>query len=209
MGVYASAVQSDGYRDAKVSTLLDTVSDVVGPDADGGAAMRWLGPDGSDRGSAAVLMVSNNPYRLGALFGNGTRPRLDGGVLGVAATRERGESRLSSSWTCADGNQRCEGMGEFGTWGPCEGAVTPAADACGEPVLRPNELERHPIHVAGRAFTEDASGHRRLRTPLRARDAAPPAPAPRLGGDTREVLLALGATEADLERLAAAKAILV
>ena len=102
MGVYASAVQSDGYRDAKVSTLLDTVSDVVGPDADGGAAMRWLGPDGSDRGSAAVLMVSNNPYRLGALFGNGTRPRLDGGVLGVAATRERGESRLSSSWTCAE-----------------------------------------------------------------------------------------------------------
>ena len=59
MGVYASAVQSDGYRDAKVSTLLDTVSDVVGPDA-------------------------------------------DGGVLGVAATRERGESRLSSSWTCAE-----------------------------------------------------------------------------------------------------------
>ena len=102
MGVYASAVQSDGYRDAKVSTLLDTVSDVVGPDADGGAAMRWLGPDGSDRGSAAVLMVSNNPYRLGALFGNGTRQRLDGGVLGVAATRERGESRLSSSWTCAE-----------------------------------------------------------------------------------------------------------
>ena len=82
--------------------MLDTVSDVVGPDADGGAAMRWLGPDGSDRGSAAVLMVSNNPYRLGALFGNGTRPRLDGGVLGVAATRERGESRLSSSWTCAE-----------------------------------------------------------------------------------------------------------
>lgn len=102
MGVYASAVQSDGYRDAKVSTLLDTVSDVVGPDADGGGAMRWLGPDGSDRGSAAVLMVSNNPYRLGALFGNGTRQRLDGGVLGVAATRERGESRLSSSWTCAE-----------------------------------------------------------------------------------------------------------
>jgi hypothetical protein len=47
-------------------------------------------------------MVSNNPYRLGALFGNGTRQRLDGGVLGVAATRERGESRLSSSWTCAE-----------------------------------------------------------------------------------------------------------
>lgn len=102
MGVYASAVQSDGYRDAKVSTLLDTVSDVVGPDAVGRAAMRWLGPDGGERGTAAVLMVSNNPYRLGALFGNGTRQRLDGGVLGVAATRERGESRLSSSWTCAE-----------------------------------------------------------------------------------------------------------
>ncbi|MFZ2441804.1 MAG: diacylglycerol kinase family protein, partial [Ilumatobacteraceae bacterium] len=102
MGVYASAVQSDGYRDAKVSTLLDTVSDVVGPDAVGRAAMRWIGPDGGERGTAAVLMVSNNPYRLGALFGNGTRQRLDGGVLGVAATRERGESRLSSSWTCAE-----------------------------------------------------------------------------------------------------------
>ena len=31
------------------------------------------------------MLVSNDPYRLGRALGSGTRPRLDGGVLGIAA----------------------------------------------------------------------------------------------------------------------------
>jgi hypothetical protein len=45
--------------------------------------MHWEGPDGDEHGGA-VVMVSNNPYRLGRAIGSGTRPRMDGGVLGVA-----------------------------------------------------------------------------------------------------------------------------
>lgn len=32
---------------------------------------------------------------------------------------------------CAPGEQRCEGTGEFGAWGPCSGAVTPMQETCG------------------------------------------------------------------------------
>jgi diacylglycerol kinase family enzyme len=102
LGVYASAVQRDEYRDAKISTLLDTVPDVIGTTSTAASELRWVGPDGTTHGSTAVLLVSNNPYRVGTLIGSGTRPRLDGGVLGIVATRERG-NRTSGSrfalWT--------------------------------------------------------------------------------------------------------------
>ena len=32
---------------------------------------------------------------------------------------------------CAMGSQTCQGTSEFGTWGPCAGAVTPGAEVCG------------------------------------------------------------------------------
>ncbi|MBZ0120806.1 MAG: hypothetical protein K8H88_27680, partial [Sandaracinaceae bacterium] len=31
---------------------------------------------------------------------------------------------------CIDGTQRCEGSGEFGTWGACTGGISPGADVC-------------------------------------------------------------------------------
>jgi diacylglycerol kinase family enzyme len=81
LGLYADAVQRPGYREAKLHTLLDTVPDVLGPDA-AGPNLRWEGPDGSE--SAVAILISNNPYRLGRALGSGTRPRLDGGSLGIA-----------------------------------------------------------------------------------------------------------------------------
>jgi hypothetical protein len=101
MGVYASAVQRDAYRDAKAATLLDTVPDVLGPDGGGGGLeLRWTAPDGTVHGSSAVLLVSNNPYRLGGLIGSGTRPRLDRGTLGIVSTRDRrsGGARPLATW---------------------------------------------------------------------------------------------------------------
>lgn len=83
-GLYAQAVHSDGYRDAKIRTLLDTVPTTVAPARDGTSGrLRWTGADGSSHSSAVVLLVSNNVYRLGTAIGSGTRPRLDAGVLGV------------------------------------------------------------------------------------------------------------------------------
>jgi diacylglycerol kinase family enzyme len=81
LGLYAEAVQRAGYRDAKLRTLLDTAPDVLGPG--GGSELSWDGPDGDQENAAAVVLVSNNRYRLGRAVGSGTRPRIDDGLLGI------------------------------------------------------------------------------------------------------------------------------
>ena len=82
LGLYAEAVQRQEYRDAKIRTLLDTVPDMLGP---GGSELdlRWTGPGGSTHHAGAMVLVSNNRYRLGRAVGSGTRPRIDDGLLGV------------------------------------------------------------------------------------------------------------------------------
>jgi diacylglycerol kinase family enzyme len=82
LGLYAQAVQSRGYRDAKLRTLVDTIPEFAGP-AGHAPALRWSGPDGVSHEGGIALLISNNPYRLGRAIGAGTRPRLDGGRLGV------------------------------------------------------------------------------------------------------------------------------
>lgn len=82
LGVYAEAVGQDEYRAAKIRTLMETLVDTLGPDAEP-AELRWHDGDGVDHVSTALVLVSNNVYRLGPAIGSGTRPRLDEGVLGV------------------------------------------------------------------------------------------------------------------------------
>ena len=82
LGLYADAVQREGYRDAKLRTLLDTVPDVLGPDGDR-ARPALDGPGGHEHRSGAAILVSNNRYRLGRAVGSGTRPRIDDGLLGI------------------------------------------------------------------------------------------------------------------------------
>lgn len=91
LGVYAEAVQQGGYRDSKLRTIADTAPQVLGPGSDG-LDLHWTGPDERERDSAAVMLVSNDPYRLGRALASGTRPRLDRGLLGIAvfATAARG-----------------------------------------------------------------------------------------------------------------------
>ncbi|MEA2292532.1 MAG: hypothetical protein QOE86_171 [Solirubrobacteraceae bacterium] len=89
LGLYAVAVEREGYREAKLRTIADTVPDVLGPGAQP-LDLHWDEP-GSIAGpaGAAALLVSNNRYRLGRLVGSGTRPRLDAGRLGVAVLGTR------------------------------------------------------------------------------------------------------------------------
>jgi hypothetical protein len=82
LGLYAEAVQRPGYRAAKLRTLLDALPDALGPGAPP-PSLFWEGPAGEE--SAVAILVSNNPYRLGRAIGSGTRPRLDRGLLGIAA----------------------------------------------------------------------------------------------------------------------------
>ena len=95
LGLYAEAVQHDEYRDAKLRTLLDTVPDVLGDEGGEKLDLRWTGPDGHAHHSGAMVLVSNNRYRLGRAIGSGTRPRIDDGLLGmtvVGAPSGRGDS---------------------------------------------------------------------------------------------------------------------
>ena len=103
LGIYADAVQQEGYREAKLRTLFNAVPDALGPDGQA-PDLHWTGPDGSVHASGAVILVSNNPYRLRALD-PGTRPRLDSGRLGVtvvgpeSAGKPRG--RAVRQWSTA------------------------------------------------------------------------------------------------------------
>ena len=107
LGMYAEAVQRPGYREAKLQTLLDTVPDAIGPDAEA-PSLRWQGPDGPQ--SAVAILISNNQYRLGTVLGSGTRPRLNHGVLGITVLAPIAEDGTGSparrltmeQWTASD-----------------------------------------------------------------------------------------------------------
>jgi len=111
LGVYAEAVQSAGYRDAKLKTLADTVPTVLGP---AGAALdlRFTGADGREHNTGAVVMVSNDPYRLGRVLGSGTRPRLDTGTLGITVAGEDpagGPKKRIDEWSAPSFEVRSDG----------------------------------------------------------------------------------------------------
>ena len=101
LGLYAEAVQREGYRDAKMRTMLDTVPDVLGPDG-GTLDLRWTRSGRARAPLGRRVLVSNNRYRLGRAVGSGTRPRIDDGLLGDhrrrAATGAAGEGRVQRPW---------------------------------------------------------------------------------------------------------------
>ena len=82
LGVYAEAVGQDEYRAAKTRTLMETLVDTLGSEAKP-TELRWRDGEGDAHASTALILVSNNVYRLGASIGSGTRPRLDEAVLGI------------------------------------------------------------------------------------------------------------------------------
>jgi diacylglycerol kinase family enzyme len=111
LGVYAEAVQSAGYRDAKLRTLADTVPTVLGPSGEG-LDLRWTGADGREHKTGAVVLVSNDPYRLGHVLGSGTRPRLDAGALGIVVAGEDaagGAEKRVEEWSAPSFEVRSDG----------------------------------------------------------------------------------------------------
>ena len=84
LGLYAEAVQREGYRDAKLRTLLDTVPDVLGPGG-GELDLRWTGPGGHDapRGCDGARLQQPLPARprgrLGHAPADRRRPARDHG----------------------------------------------------------------------------------------------------------------------------------
>jgi len=115
LGLYAEAVQAEGYREAKLRTILDTLPDVLGPEGKG-LDLRWTGPGGSEHSAGAAILVSNNRYRLGKGVGSGTRPKIDDGLLGITVvsgptpgTRGRVAQRPWREWSAPSFEVRSEG----------------------------------------------------------------------------------------------------
>ena len=87
-------MQRDGYRAAKIRTILDTIPDVAGDGSDSDSGLHWHGPDGEEHPAGVVMMVSNNRYRSAARSAPGPGP-------GSTA-----RSWASSSWAARAGERR-------------------------------------------------------------------------------------------------------
>jgi diacylglycerol kinase family enzyme len=142
LGLYADAVQHEGYRDAKIRTILETVPDVLGPDGKP-LDLRWTGPDGASHMSAATILVSNNRYRLGTLVGSGTRPRMDERLLGVAAVQPSGSERLLE-WSVSEFEVESHGEVAAGIDGEAVKLTPPVSFRTRPAALRVRIAPSHP-----------------------------------------------------------------
>jgi diacylglycerol kinase family enzyme len=88
LGVYATVVQEESYRDAKLRTARNLLPEVLGRQAEP-FDLQFRTPDGQEVGGAIALMVSNNPYVVGASREAAQRTRLDRGELGIVAVTTR------------------------------------------------------------------------------------------------------------------------
>jgi len=88
LGVYATIVQQEGYRDAKAETTRSLLPEMLGRTQEP-FDLQFDQPDGSHVDGAFLIQVSNNPYVLGATLDASQRRRLDTGKLGVVAISAR------------------------------------------------------------------------------------------------------------------------
>ena len=178
LGVYAEAVQAEGYREAKLRTILDTLPDVLGPEGEG-LDLRWTGPGGSEHSSGAAILVSNNRYRLGTAVGSGTRPKIDDGLLGITVasgpTRDEGRTMLQRpwrEWSAPEFEVRAEGSIAAGIDGEALVLEAPLRFRILPGVLRVRIARQHPGASPSMAMPETllatvgalvaiATGHRR------------------------------------------------
>jgi len=88
MGVYATIVQQDSYRDAKLETSKDLLPELLGERTEP-FDLQFTTPDGTEVDGAFLILVSNNPYVLGPKLDVSQRRSLTTGHLGVLAVDAR------------------------------------------------------------------------------------------------------------------------
>jgi hypothetical protein len=140
-------VQREEYRDAKLRTIAATAA--AGESA--GSQLRWRRGGGTETG--AMVLVSNNPYRLARGLAAGTRPRLDAGVLGVAvlgAAHDGGEDAVrletkpSRAWSEGTFEVTAPGPVPAGIDGEAAMLDPPLRFRCHPGVLRVRIAPAHP-----------------------------------------------------------------
>lgn len=88
MGVYATIVQEDSYRDAKVETSKELLPKMLGAQNEP-FDLQFTDDHGAPVDGAFVILVSNNPYVLGPKLDVSQRRSLTTGQLGVFAVNAR------------------------------------------------------------------------------------------------------------------------
>lgn len=144
LGLYAEAVQRPEYRDAKLRTILETVPDVLGPDASQGE-LRWHARDGREQRTRAAILVSNNRYRLGKAIASGTRPRMDEGLLGITILEGPANPRAPwSEWAQSEFTVDADGAVPAGIDGEAATLDPPLQFRIRRRVLRARIARQHP-----------------------------------------------------------------
>jgi len=99
-------VQEESYRDAKRETTTALLPEMLGRQAEP-FDLEFTTPDGVQVDGAILVMISNNPYVIGASLDNAQRRRLDTGLLGVfAATTRTGNEAARLLAASAIGQRR-------------------------------------------------------------------------------------------------------
>jgi diacylglycerol kinase family enzyme len=84
LGIYASIVQQEGYREAKAATTRRLLPELLGETTEP-FDLSFVTPEGTAVDGSFLVMVSNDPYVLAASPSTSQRLRLDTGRLGVFA----------------------------------------------------------------------------------------------------------------------------
>jgi diacylglycerol kinase family enzyme len=152
LGIYGDAVQRTSYRDAKVRTLLETTAGLLGPSR-AAPELRLVDDLGHEHSHAAVVLVSNNPYALDRPVAPGTRPRLDGGKLGIVVLDQPHPSAdpPARAWTATHFGVEAAGSVDAGIDGEAVELDAPLAFVIRPDALRVRISSHHPgVSPSGR-----------------------------------------------------------
>ena len=105
LGIYATIVQQEGYREAKSETTKALLPEMLGRTQEP-FDLQFTEPDGGEVDGAFLIQVSNNPYVLGATLDASQRRRLDTGTLGVVAITARTGSEAAQVFALSALGQR-------------------------------------------------------------------------------------------------------
>jgi diacylglycerol kinase family enzyme len=105
LGIYAAVVQQEGYRDAKVDTTKALLPELLGRQAEP-FDLQFTLPDGTEVDGAFLVLVSNNPYVIGASLEASQRRMIDSGRLGVVAVSSSTGSEAARLMTLSAVGQR-------------------------------------------------------------------------------------------------------
>ena len=175
LGLYADAVQREGYRDAKLRTMLDTVPDALGPDGDRARpaldrARRARAPLGSRDPRLQQPLPARPRGRLGHAPADRRRAARDHRRRAPDERRTRRPQRPWREWTRAGASRStpttpcppASTARRSSSSRRCASASAPACCACGSPASTPAPRRPHcsprPPGTRPRALARIAAG---------------------------------------------------